>query len=92
MPPPKGRPAKGQWSARAVPGALFALHVTPGARRNDLVDLPEGGYRANTTTPPEDGRATAAVAEMLAKALGVAKSRLTLIKGGTARDKLFRLD
>lgn len=85
-------PAKGQWSARAVPGATFALHVTPRARRNQISDTPEGTYKATTTTPPEDGRATAAVAGMLAHALGVAKTRLTLLQGATSRHKLFRLD
>ena len=84
--------SKGQWSARAVPGATFALHVTPRARRNQISDTPEGTYKATTTTPPEDGRATAAVAELLAHALGVAKSRLTLLHGVTSRDKIFRLD
>jgi uncharacterized protein YggU (UPF0235/DUF167 family) len=44
------------------------------------------------TTAPEDGRATAAVAELLAHALGVAKTRITLLQGATSRHKLFRLD
>jgi uncharacterized protein YggU (UPF0235/DUF167 family) len=85
-------PGKGQWSARAIPGATFALHVTPRARRTSLTETPEGALKATTTAPPEDGRATAAVTELLAHALGVAKSRLTLIKGATSRDKVFRLD
>lgn len=78
---------KGEWGERAVPGAVFALHVTPRARRNALS---EG--KAEVTAPPEDGKANAAVAELLAHALGVAKSRLTLIKGQTSRDKAFRLE
>ena len=81
---------KGDWAARATPGASFALHVTPRARRNALTD--GSPIKAEVTAAPEDGRATAAVAELLAHALGVAKSRLTLIKGATSRDKVFRLD
>ncbi len=84
-------PPKGAWSDRALPGATFALHVTPRARRTELVET-DAGLRASVTAPPEDGRANAAVAEMLAQALGVAKSRLTLIRGATSRDKVFRLD
>jgi len=81
---------KGAWAERAVPGTVFALHVTPRARRNQLS---EGEVlKAEVTAPPEDGKANAAVAELLAHALGVAKSRLTLIKGATSRDKVFRLD
>lgn len=82
---------KGRWSSRAVPGATFALHVTPGARRNSLNDLGDR-LRCTTTAPPEDGRANAAVAEQLAHALGVAKTRLTLLRGATSREKLFLLD
>jgi len=44
------------------------------------------------TVVPEGGKATAAVVTLLAKALGVAKSRLTLLRGATGRDKVFRLD
>ena len=61
-------PTKGQWSARAIPGATFALHVTPRARRISLSETPEGTFKASVTTAPEDGRATAAVAELLAHA------------------------
>ncbi len=85
-------PTKGQWSARALPGATFTLHVTPRARRTSLTDTPEGMIKASVTAPPEDGRATAAVAELLAHALGVAKTRLTLVQGATSRHKLFRLE
>lgn len=82
---------KGEWAELAVPGAEFALRVTPRARATGLTRV-DGAIRANVTAPPEDGRANAAVAELLAHALGVAKSRLTLLRGGTSRDKLFRLD
>lgn len=78
-------------SARATAGAQFALRVTPRAGRTALVA--EGdSLRAYVTCPPEDGRANRAVAELLARALGVAKTRLTLVRGAKARDKLFRLD
>jgi uncharacterized protein YggU (UPF0235/DUF167 family) len=48
--------------------------------------------RVYVTTVPEDGKANAAVQKLLAKALGVAKSRLTLIRGHTTRDKVFQVD
>lgn len=72
-------------------GAEIALRVTPKASRNALV-LNEEGLRAYVTVVPEDGKANAAVVKLLAKALGVAKTRLTLIRGETSRDKVFRLD
>lgn len=75
----------------ALPGASFAVRVTPGARRAG-VDLAEGAIRISVTAPPEDGRATEAARAALAEALGVAKTRLTLVRGTKSRDKLFRLD
>jgi len=73
------------------PGAEIACRVTPRARRPDL-RLEGGVVHVRVTAPPEDGRANRAVQEVLAKALGVAKSRLTLVRGATSRDKLFRLE
>ena len=75
----------------ALPGAIFTLRVTPGARRNDIT-LHDGVLRVHVTAPPADGKANKAVLKLLAKALGVAPSRLTLIRGQTGRDKLVRLD
>jgi uncharacterized protein YggU (UPF0235/DUF167 family) len=51
----------------------------------------EGQIRVYVTTVPEDGKANAAVQKILAKALGIPKSRLTLIRGQTSRDKVFRI-
>lgn len=77
--------------AQALAGAEFALRVTPRASRNALIA--EGGVlKVLVTVVPEDGQANRAVQELLAEALGVAKSRLTLLRGATARDKVFRLD
>ena len=78
-------------SRMAVVGATFAVRVTPNARRAG-VDLVDGVIRISVTVVPEAGRATEAARASLAKALGVAKTRLILVRGATARDKLFRLD
>ncbi len=77
-------------SALATPGARLAVRATPRARRNALE--PGDPIRIHVTVPPEDGRATAAVRDLLAEALGVAPSRLTLLRGAASRDKLFQLD
>lgn len=74
----------------ALPGAEIALRVTPNARRAGIV--PGEVLRVSVTEVPEDGRATAAARALLAQAMGVAKTRLTLVRGAKARDKVFRLD
>jgi uncharacterized protein YggU (UPF0235/DUF167 family) len=75
----------------ARPGATLAIRVTPNARRAGI-ELVDGQIRIAVTETPEAGKATEAARAALAKALGVAKTRLTLIRGAAARDKLFRLD
>lgn len=74
----------------ARPGAEIAVRVTPKASRNALQQV-DGGLRASVTAVPERGKATAAVQALLAAALGVAPSELSLIRGQTSRDKLFRV-
>ncbi|MBO9396311.1 DUF167 domain-containing protein [Shimia sp. R9_2] len=74
-----------------TPGAEIAVRVTPKASRNAVVQ--DGDVlRVYVTVVPEGGKANAAVAKLLAKTLGVAKSRLTLVRGQTSREKVFRLD
>lgn len=75
----------------AEPGAEIAVRVTPRASRNAVVQ--DGDVlRVYVTVPPEGGKANAAVVKLLAKTLGIAKSRLTLLRGQSAREKVFRVD
>ncbi|MEQ8293936.1 MAG: DUF167 domain-containing protein [Roseovarius sp.] len=72
----------------AEASATVTVRVTPGAAANGIV-LREGQIRVSVTAAPEGGKANAAVQKLLAKAMGVPKSRLELIRGATARDKVF---
>ena len=44
------------------------------------------------TAPPVDGRANDALCRLIAKAAGVAPSRVRVIKGHTARDKVVEIE
>jgi len=84
---------KGALADLAQPGARLEVRVTPKASRNAVTPPDETGtIRVQVTVMPEDGKANAAVTKLLAKALGVAPGRLRLIRGQTARDKLFEID
>jgi uncharacterized protein len=71
-------------------GATIAVRVTPNARQPGI-ERRDGQILIKVSEPPEAGRATEAARAALAKAMGVAKSRLTLVRGAAAREKLFRL-
>ena len=75
----------------AVPGSQITIRATPKAARNRIVE--DGStLRIYVTVVPEGGKANAAITRLLAKALGVPRSRLTLLRGESARDKVFRVD
>ena len=69
----------------------LALRVTPGARTQSL-EITEGRLLAKVRTKPEDGKATTAALELIAEALGVGPSRVSLLRGATSREKLVRIE
>ncbi|ANT60097.1 hypothetical protein AYJ57_06805 [Salipiger sp. CCB-MM3] len=83
--------AKPDLTHLAAPGAVLEVRVTPKASRNEVREE-DGQIRVYVTTVPENGKANDAVVKLLSKALGVPKSRLTLIRGATSRDKAFRVE
>ena len=87
--PPTGAPL----GALAIPGATLHVRATPKARRNAVeTGDPGDPLKVWVTAPPDNGKANAAIRDLLAQALGVAPSRLTLVRGHTARTKTFQLD
>jgi uncharacterized protein len=49
-------------------------------------------YRVYVATAPEDGKANKAVIKLLAGTLGIARSRLTILRGQKSRDKTFKIE
>jgi uncharacterized protein YggU (UPF0235/DUF167 family) len=68
----------------------LAVRVTPGAR-TEAVELGEGRLLVKVRAKPHDGAANEAVLALVARALGLATSRLRLLRGATGRDKLVQL-
>ncbi len=68
----------------------LALRVTPGAR-SETIEIGDDGLLVKVRAKPQDGAANDAVLALLAQALGVATSRLRLLRGATARSKLIQL-
>jgi hypothetical protein len=68
------------------------LRVSPGAGRSGIVGRYGDGWKVRVAAPPEDGRANDAVLRLLADALSLPRTSLTLVSGHTARDKIVLLD
>lgn len=69
----------------------LALRVTPGARSESVQIGEDGRLLVKVRAKPESGKANEAVLEILAEALGIATSRLHMLRGATGRDKVVRL-
>ena len=70
---------------------MLAVRVTPRSRRTAAEEAADGTVAVHVTAPPADGAANAAVRAVLAEALGIAPTRLTLVSGAGGRLKRFRV-
>jgi uncharacterized protein YggU (UPF0235/DUF167 family) len=79
----------------AAGGVRVRVKAEPRSRRpgvqgiTDTIDGP--ALRIGVTAAPEDGRATEAIAAILAKIAGCAPSQVTLLRGASSRQKLFAI-
>ena len=68
-------------------GVVIPVRVSPGASRDRIMGEHDGALKMSVSAAPEKGKANKAVCALIAKALGIAKSRVSLMAGETARDK-----
>lgn len=70
---------------------LLPVVVKPQARENAVTGVHNGAVRVHVTAPPAEGAANAAVLKVLAGALRIPKSSLSIERGGKSREKLVRI-
>jgi uncharacterized protein (TIGR00251 family) len=68
------------------------VRVQPRASRNEIVGERDGALVVRLTAPPAEGRANKALCRLIARHLGIAPSRVTLLRGQKARDKVVRIE
>jgi hypothetical protein len=68
------------------------VHVTPGAREEQIVGWHGGSLRVKVRARAEKGRANQAVLRLLARRLGVAPADLSIVHGAASRDKLVEVE
>ncbi len=72
-------------------GVTFTLHVQPRASRNELCGVHNGELKIRLTAPPVDDAANRLCVEFIARELGVAKARVTLVGGAKSRHKVIKV-
>ena len=70
---------------------LVTVRVSPRSSSNGIGGERDGALVVRVTAAPADGRANEAVLRVLAGALGLAPSRIGLVRGATARTKVLSL-
>ncbi|MBK5232679.1 MAG: DUF167 domain-containing protein [Thermoleophilia bacterium] len=68
------------------------VRLQPRASSNEIVGERGGAIVVRVTAPPVDGKANAALVKLVAKKLGVAKSKVKIVQGETSRDKLLEVN
>ncbi len=71
---------------------LLKVKVKPNAKREGVIPLGDNLYEVRVNAPPEKGKANERLIELLAEHLNVSKSKLKILKGHTARNKLVEVD
>lgn len=71
---------------------LIEVRVTPRSSREKMEVCADGTFKVWVSAPPVEGEANAAVCQVIAKNLGIAKSRVNVSKGEKGRNKTFRID
>src|SRR5207248_11416832 len=68
-------------------GELVSVRAQPGARKAGVLGEQAGALKLAVTAPPEDGRANAALVDLLRDLPGVKRSQVELHSGATGRNK-----
>lgn len=65
--------------------------VQPRASRAKIGPMHDGRIKIAVTAPPVDGEANAAVIELVAKALRIARGSVEIVAGASSRKKTLRI-
>jgi uncharacterized protein (TIGR00251 family) len=72
--------------------ARIRVRLRPRGSRNELAGIRDGVLEAKVTAAPVGGRANRALCKLIAKRVGVAPSRVSVVRGERSREKLIRVE
>lgn len=79
-------------TAQAGGGYLIDVAAVPNAARTEVVGLHDRALRVRLAAQPIEGAANDAMQRWLADALGVARQRVSLVRGASGRRKRWHVD
>jgi len=72
--------------------AILPVHVQPRAKRSEIVGWHGDAVKIRVAAPPVDGAANDELTRVLAAALGVTHSAVTVVAGASGRRKRVAID
>ncbi|MCK9467891.1 MAG: DUF167 family protein [Porticoccaceae bacterium] len=72
-------------------GLVLQCHIQPGASRDAIAGVHGDRLKVQVASPPVDGKANDRLVRFIAKTLGVAKSRITVVRGHSSRQKTLHI-
>lgn len=72
--------------------ATIAVRLRTRAHAQELIGIRDGILQARVSAPPVDGKANKALCRLIAKRVGVAPSRVSVVRGEKSRDKVVRVE
>lgn len=75
-----------------MPDTELTVRLQPRARKNAVGEERDGVLRISVAAAPVDGRANAALCKLIAKRAGVARGRVTIVRGDRWREKVVRVE
>jgi uncharacterized protein (TIGR00251 family) len=73
--------------------AELRVRVQPRASKDEITGWRDNGVlRVRLTAPPVEGRANRALCRLVARAAGVAPSRVSVVRGERSRDKVLQVE
>ena len=67
------------------------MRVQPRARKDEISGQRNGALVVRVVAPPVDGKANEAARQLIARRLGIAAGRVSVVRGSSSRDKLIEV-
>ncbi len=72
-------------------GLNIEVWVQPKSSHDEIIGFQDGRIKVKVAAPPEGGKANERLREIIAKALGVSKSSIKIVRGETSRLKILKI-
>ena len=78
-----------RWFRKTDQGWLISVHAQPGTKKSAVAGLHGESLKVRVAAPPVEGKANEALTAFVAKALGLPRRSVSIVKGESSREKLL---